>query len=63
MENWKTVIKSLEKWRWTKRLPGTMSNDETIFIEELNNKYILLKREDVHEIIFKPKAIPPEGVV
>ena len=63
MENWKAVIKALEKWRWTKRLPGTMSNDEAIFIEELNNKYILLIREDVHEIIFKPKAIPPEGVV
>ena len=64
MENWRSIIKSIEKWSWTKRLPGTtIKEDESIFIEELNNKYILIKRADVHEVIFKPKAVPPEGII
>ena len=64
MENWKNIIKSVDRWKWTKRLLGTtIKEDEEIFIEELNNKYILIKREDVHEVIFEPKAIPPEGIV
>lgn len=64
MENWKNIIKSVDRWKWTKRLLGTtIKEDEEIFIEELNNKYILIKREDVHEVIFKPKALPPEGIL
>ena len=64
MENWKNIIKSIEKWSWTKRIPGTtIKEDEEIFIKELNNEYILIKRRDVHEVIFEPKAIPPEGIV
>ena len=64
MENWKNIIKLIEKWSWTKRIPGTtIKEDEEIFIEELNNEYILIKRRDVHEVIFEPKAIPPEGIV
>ena len=63
MENWKSILKSIEKWSWTKRLPGTtIQEDEEIFIEELNSKYILIERKDVHKVIFKPKAIPPEGI-
>ena len=66
MKNWKSVLKSIEKWSWTKRLPGTtIKEDEEIFIEELNNKYILIKRDDVDkiEIVFKPGIEPPEDII
>ena len=66
MENWKSVIKSIEKWSWTKRIPGTtIKEDEEIFIEELNNEYILIKREGIHkvEIVFKPGIEPPEDII
>ena len=66
MENWKSILKSIEKWSWTKRLPGTtIQEDEEIFIEELNSKYILIKRSDADkvEIVFKPGIEPSEGIV
>ena len=66
MENWKSVIKSIEKWSWTKRVPGTtIKEDEEIFIEELNNEYILIKRESIHkiEVVLKPGVEPPEDII
>ena len=66
IENWKIVIERVEKWQHTKRIPGTsMQEDKDIFIKELNNNYILIKRDDVekNQIVFKPGAKPPEGII
>jgi len=64
MENWKKILKLIEKWNQTKydRLANTR---EDLFIEELNNQYILIKRSDADkvEIVFKPGIEPSEGIV
>ena len=45
MENWKNIIKSVDRWKWTKRLLGTtIKEDEEIFIEELNNMNLKIHR-------------------
>ena len=58
MENWKKILKLIKKWT-----EDIDDRSQDLFIEELNNQYILIKRRDVHEVIFEPKAIPPEGIV
>jgi len=58
MENWKKILKLIKKWT-----EDIDDRSQDLFIEELNNEYILIKRRDVHEVIFEPKAIPPEGIV
>ena len=64
MENWKKILKLIKKWNQTKydRLANTR---EDLFIEELNNQYILIKRSDADkiEIVFKPGIEPSEGIV
>ena len=65
MEHWKELIESIEKWQYTKRVPGTMENDREVFINKLNKEFILLKRDDVekNETVFKPGIDPPEGII
>ena len=42
-----------------------MENDREGFIKELNDKFILLKRDDVekNETVFKPGIDPPDGII
>ena len=66
MDNWKKVIELVVIWQHTKRIQGTTQQaDEDIFIKELNNKFILLKRDDVekNETVFKPGIDPPDGII
>ena len=67
MEHWEEVMELIEKWQHTKRIPGTsMEEDKDIFIKQLNDDFLLLKRNDVEhikEIVFKPGIDPPEGVI
>ena len=64
MENWKNIIKLIEKWHKTKydRLADTR---EDLFIEELNSKYILINKDDVDkiEIVYKPGIEPSEDII
>ena len=66
MEHWEEVMELIEKWQHTKRVPGTnMEEDKDIFINKLNEKFILLKRDDVerNETVFKPGIDPPDGII
>ena len=66
MKHWKGVIKRINKWQHTRRLQGmTIAEDELVFIKELNEEFILLKRGEIekNEIVFKPGVQPPEGIL
>jgi hypothetical protein len=66
MKHWKGVIKRINKWQYTKRLQGLSEvEDEELFLKELNNEFILLKRSEIekNEIVFKPGIDPPEGII
>ena len=67
MDNWKNIIAFVVTWQHTKRIPGTsQQEDQDIFIKQLNDDFLLLKRNDVEhikEIVFKPGIDPPEGVI
>ena len=66
MEHWEEVMELIEKWQHTKRIPGTsMEEHKDIFINKLNEKFILLKRDDVerNETVFKPGIDPPDGII
>ena len=54
MEIWRQLIKRITKWNGTKRLPGTTElGDENLFCEELDDEFIIFKREYVKEFLFK----------
>ena len=54
MEIWRQIIKRITKWNGTKRLPGTTElGDENLFCEELDDEFIIFKREYVKEFLFK----------
>ena len=67
MDNWKKVIELVVIWQHTKRVQGTtQQEDQDIFIKQLNDDFLLLKRNDVEhikEIVFKPGINPPEGIL
>ena len=60
MENWKKILKLTNKWT-----EDIDNRSEDLFIEELNNQYILINKDDVDkvEIVFKPGIEPSEGIV
>ena len=48
MDNWKNIIALVVTWQHTKRIPGTsQQEDQDIFIKQLNDDFLLLKRNDV----------------
>ena len=54
MEIWRQLIKRITKWNGTKRLPGTTElGDENLFCEELDDEFVIFKREYVKEASFK----------
>ena len=54
MELFRQLIKRITKWNGTKRLPGTTElGDENLFCEELDDEFIIFKREYVKEFLFK----------
>ena len=67
MDNWKKVIELVVIWQHTKRIQGTtQQEDQDIFIKQLNDDFLLLKRNDVEhikEIVFKSGINPPEGII
>ena len=60
MENWKKILKLIKKWT-----EDIDDRSQDFFIEQLNNEYILIKREGIHkvEIVFKPGIEPPEDII
>jgi hypothetical protein len=66
MEHWKEIIKLVYNWQHTKRIAGTsMKEDEDLFIKELNEEFVLVKRDEIvkNEIVFKPGIDPPTGII
>ena len=54
MEIWRQIIKHITKWNGTKRVPGTTElGDENLFCEELDDEFVIFKREYVKEASFK----------
>ena len=54
MENiWKQVFKLYDSWKYTKRVPGTMQQDEDLFFETLDNEFVLIPRTNVREVKFE----------
>ena len=54
MENWKEIIKLINAWQHTKRVPGTsIQEDEDIFLATMDADFVLIKRSDVKEFLFK----------
>ena len=54
MENWKEIIKLINSWQHTKRVPGTsIQEDEDIFLATMDADFLLVKRTDVKEFLFK----------
>jgi len=52
MENWKEIIKLINSWQHTKRIPGTsIQEDEDIFLATIDADFLLVKRTDVKEFI------------
>tara|TARA_B100001245_G_scaffold16445_1_gene10921 strand:+ start:145 stop:513 length:369 start_codon:yes stop_codon:yes gene_type:complete len=48
------LIKRITKWNGTKRIQGTtQQEDENIFIKELNDEFVIFRREHVKEFLFK----------
>ena len=46
MKNWKKILKLIKKWT-----EDIDDRSQDLFIEELNNQYILIKRSDADKII------------
>ena len=54
METWRAIIKLINAWQHTKRVPGTsIQEDEDIFLATMNADFVLIKRTDVKEFLFK----------
>ena len=54
MDNWKEIIKLINSWQHTKRVPGTsIQEDEDIFLATMDADFVLIKRSDVKEFLFK----------
>ena len=54
METWKEIIKLINSWQHTKRVPGTsIQEDEDIFLATMDADFVLIKRSDVKEFLFK----------
>ena len=54
MDNWKEIIKLINSWQHTKRVPGTsIQEDEDIFLATMDADFLLVKRTDVKEFLFK----------
>ena len=54
MELWRQLIKRITKWNGTKRVKGTTElGDENIFCENLDDEFIIFRREHVKEASFK----------
>jgi len=54
MKTWKEIIKLINSWQHTKRVPGTsIQEDEDIFLATMDADFVLIKRSDVKEFLFK----------
>ena len=54
METWKEIIKLINAWLHTKRVPGTsIQEDEDIFLATMDADFVLSKRSDVKAFLFK----------
>ena len=54
METWKEIIKLINAWQHTKRVPGTsIQGDEDIFLATMDADFVLIKRTEVKEFLFK----------
>ena len=54
MKSWKEIIKLINAWQHTKRVPGTsIQEDEDIFLATMDADFVLIKRSDVKEFLFK----------
>ena len=54
MELWRQLIKRITKWNGTKRVKGTTElGDENIFCENLDDEFVIFRREYVKEFLFK----------
>ena len=54
MKTWKEIIKLINAWQHTKRVPGTsIQEDEDIFLATMDADFVLIKRSDVKEFLFK----------
>ena len=50
METWKEIIKLINAWQHTKRVPGTtQQEDENIFIESLEDEFLIFKKTHIRE--------------
>ena len=53
METWKEIIKLINAWQHTKRVPGTsIQEDEDIFLATMDADFLLVKRTDVKEFLY-----------
>jgi hypothetical protein len=54
METWRAIIKLINAWQHTKRVPGTsIQEDEEIFLATMEADFVLIKRTEVKEFLFK----------
>ena len=54
MKTWKEIMKLINAWQHTKRVPGTsIQEDEDIFLATMNADFVLIKRTEVKEFLFK----------
>ena len=54
MELWRQLIKRITKWNGTKRVQGTTElGDENIFCKNLDDEFVIFRREYVKEFLFK----------
>ena len=51
--NWKEVFELYDSWKYTKRVPGTMQQDEDLFFETLNSEFTIIPRTNVKEVKFE----------
>jgi len=51
--NWKQVFELYDSWKYTKRVPGTMQQDEDLFFETLDAEFVLVPKINVREVKFE----------
>ena len=54
MDNWKEIIKLINSWQYTKRIPGTsIQEDEDMFLATIDAEFLIIPRNNVKEIRFE----------